>query len=283
MNMLTPTPALLAFILVFAGLFGLVVGSFLNVVVYRVPAGIPLTRDSQCPNCDAPVRAWQNVPVLSWLVLRGRCARCAAPISARYPLVELATGIAFVAIAGMVLGAGGVLADAGDPAVWLVLVAFLYLAAISIALTLIDLDVRRLPNSIVLPSYLVAIVLIGAAGVIAGDWAGLLRAGIGMAALYLFYALLRFIRPAGMGGGDVKLAGLLGIYLGWLGWPVLVVGAFAAFVLGGVFGIVLMLTRRAGRRTAIPFGPWMLAGAWVGILAGSALGDWYLGLLHVGS
>ncbi|WP_354003080.1 prepilin peptidase [Microbacterium elymi] len=163
---------------------------------------------------------------------------------------------------------------------WLVLVAFLYLAAISIALTLIDLDVHRLPNSIVLPSYIVAIVLLGAASLFTADWDALIRAGVGMVVMYLFYALLRFIRPGGMGGGDVKLAGVLGLYLGWLGWASLIVGAFAAFLLGGIFGIALLVSRRASRRTAIPFGPWMLAGAWVGIFAGPALGAWYLGLLH---
>jgi leader peptidase (prepilin peptidase)/N-methyltransferase len=137
-----------------------------------------------------------------------------------------------------------------------------------------------LPNGIVLPSYIVALVLLGAASLIASDLAALIRAGVGMAVLYLFYGALRLIRPGGMGGGDVKLAGVLGIYLGWLGWASLVVGAFAAFLLGGLFGVALLLSRRASRRTAIPFGPWMLAGAWVGILAGPALGAWYLGMLH---
>jgi leader peptidase (prepilin peptidase)/N-methyltransferase len=274
----------LAFVLVFAGLLGLVIGSFLNVVVYRVPADIPLTRESRCPGCDAQIRPWQNVPVFSWVALRGRCARCGEPISPRYPLVELATGVAFVGIGGWILGATGASSTVGPGNAWLptmlALLAFLYLAAISIALTLIDLDTRRLPNGIVLPSYVVALVLLGAASLIASDLAALIRAVVGMAVLYLFYGALRLIRPGGMGGGDVKLAGVLGIYLGWLGWASLVVGAFAAFLLGGVFGIALILRRRASRRTAIPFGPWMLAGAWVGVLAGPALGAWYLGMLH---
>jgi leader peptidase (prepilin peptidase)/N-methyltransferase len=271
------------FILVFAGLLGLVIGSFLNVVVYRVPAGIPLTRESRCPGCAAPIRPWQNIPVFSWLALRGRCARCGETISTRYPLVYLATAVAFGGIGGWMLGAsdssGFARATTWLPTT-LALLAFLYLAAISIALTLIDLDTHRLPNGIVLPSYVVALVLLGAASLIASDAAALIRAGVGMAVLYLFYGALRLIRPGGMGGGDVKLAGVLGIYLGWLGWASLVVGAFAAFLLGGLFGVALLLSRRASRRTAIPFGPWMLAGAWVGILAGPALGAWYLGLLH---
>ena len=100
-----------------------------------------------------------------------------------------------------------------------------------------------------------------------------------MAALYVFYFLLRVIRPGGMGGGDVKLAGVIGLALGWLGWAPLIVGAFAAFVLGGVYGILLILLRRAGRRSAIPFGPWMILGAWTGVFAGESLARWYVGLI----
>jgi len=265
--------------LTFAGLFGLVIGSFLNVVIYRVPAGVPLTRASQCPACDAPVKPWQNVPVVSWLVLRAKCAACGAGISGRYPLVELATGLTFVAIVWWLIDAFGIAAVSPQAEFWPTLVAFLYLAAISIALTLIDLDTRRLPNPIVLPSYVVLGLLFSLACVLGAPWEGLLRAAIGGAALFAFYFLLRLIRPGGMGGGDVKLAGVLGIALGWVGWGALVVGAFAAFVFGGVFGVALLVLRRAGRKSAIPFGPWMIAGAWVGILAGESLAQWYLGLL----
>ncbi|BDV30355.1 prepilin peptidase [Microbacterium terricola] len=271
------------FVLLCAGVFGLIIGSFLNVVVYRVPAGISLNRPSQCPGCDAPVRPWQNVPVLSWLALRGKCASCGAPISARYPLVELATGVAFVAVASAWLDAFRLasLAQRPDASEWIVLVAYLYFAAISIALTLIDLDTRRLPNAIVLPSYLVALVLFTVACVLGAEWESLARAAIGGAALYGFYFLLRLVRPDGMGGGDVKLAGVVGLYLGWLGWGALIVGAFAAFLLGGIYGVALLARRRAGRKTAIPFGPWMLAGAWVGIFAGEPIARWYIGLLAV--
>ncbi|MDE0546719.1 A24 family peptidase [Microbacterium sp. C7(2022)] len=272
------SPAVLAFVLVFAGLFGLVIGSFLNVVIYRVPAGIPLTRESRCPHCDEPVRPVENIPVVSWLVLRGRCAGCKAPISARYPIVELATALAFVGITWYFV-ATATLDSTG--AVWslvLTVAAFLYLASISIALTLIDLDTHRLPNAIVLPAYAVGAVLLVAASVLVGDLDALVRAAIGMAALYAFYFILRFVRPDGMGGGDVKLAGVLGLYLGWLGWGALVVGAFGAFLLGGIFGIGLLITRRAGRKTAIPFGPWMILGAWVGVFGGESLSRWYLGL-----
>ena len=125
--------------------------------------------------------------------------------------------------------------------------AFLYFAAISIVLTLIDLDTHRLPNVIVLPSYLVAAGLFIAACVFGADWGALLRAAIGLAVLYGSYFMIRLIRPDGMGGGDVKLAGLLGLYLGWIGSGAIAVGAFTAFLLGGIYGVALMAVRRAGR------------------------------------
>lgn len=274
---MTASTVATSFALILAALFGLVIGSFLNVVVYRVPAGIPLTRESRCPGCDSPVRPWQNVPVLSWLALRGRCASCGTPISARYPLVEAVTALAFVAVVWSALSVGTITTAMPLPSV-LVIVAYLYFAAISIALTLIDLDTRRLPNAIVLPSYLVAGVLFAVASLVDGGWEPLLRAGVGMGVLYLFYALLRLVKPGAMGGGDVKLAGVIGLYLGWIGWPALIVGGFSAFLLGGLFGVVLLVTRRAQRSTAIPFGPWMIFGAWVGIFAGEALATWYVGL-----
>jgi leader peptidase (prepilin peptidase)/N-methyltransferase len=269
-------PALVA-ILIFAGVFGLVIGSFLNVVIHRVPVGASLLRESRCPQCAAPVRPWQNVPVVSWLLLRARCASCREPISARYPLVELATGLAFVMVTWFFLATSRlpVLATAT------VIVAYLYFAAISIALTMIDLDTHRLPNAIVLPSYVVIAVLFAVACIEGAEWEALLRAAIGAAALYAFYFILRVIRPGGMGGGDVKLAGVVGAMLAWLGWGSLIVGAFAAFLLGGIFGVALLLARRAGRKSAIPFGPWMLAGAWVGIFGGQEIAAWYIGLVTV--
>lgn len=275
-----------AFLLVFAGLFGLVIGSFLNVVAYRVPAGISLVRESRCPGCDAPIRWWQNVPVVSWVALRGRCAHCAAPISAQYPLIEAFTGVVFVGVAWWALRLAAPVGAVADPVFWVVLVAFLGFAAVSIVLSLIDLETKRLPNAIVLPSIVVGVALLaiaaalGPAGSASGiGWTTFLRAVAGGAILCAFYAVVRLISPRGMGGGDVKLAALVGLFLGWCGWATLVVGAFAAFVLGGLFGAGLILLRRAKRTTAIPFGPWMIAGAWAGIAVGEPIGRWYVGML----
>jgi leader peptidase (prepilin peptidase) / N-methyltransferase len=245
-------------------IIGLVVGSFLNVVIWRVPRGESVVRPaSHCPSCNEAVRPRDNIPVLSWLLLHRRCRDCSAPISGRYPAVELLTGAVFLVLAlriGM---------DAALP-------AFLYLGAVSVALALIDLDVKRLPNAIVLPSYGVALVLLGVAALTNGDWSNLLRALVGMAVLFGFYFLLVLAYPSGMGFGDVKLAGVLGLYLGYLGWAEVVTGGFLGFLFGGVVGGGLMLVRKAGRKSQIPFGPFMLMGALVAIVAGGALADFYL-------
>jgi leader peptidase (prepilin peptidase)/N-methyltransferase len=254
-------------VLVAVGVLGLAVGSFLNVVIHRIPRGESVLRPrSYCPQCRQPVRAWQNVPVLGWLALRGRCAGCAARINPRYPLVEAATAALFVAL------------TVHFGLTW-ALPAYLYLAAVAIALTAIDLDVRRLPDRIVLPSYLVGGALLVPAAVASGGWPAALRAVAGMAALWALYRALALLWPGGMGGGDVKLAGLLGLYLGWLGWGPVWVGTLAAFVFGALVGGTLLGLRRVGRRTAIPFGPFMLAGALLAVFVGGRIGIWYGALL----
>lgn len=255
---------------VLSGVLGLLIGSFLNVVVWRVPRGESVVSPpSACPRCGHAVRARDNVPVASWLALRGRCRDCAAPISPRYPLVEGGTGALF-ALVGALVGPS-----------WQ-LPALLYLAAISVALTLIDLDVHRLPDAIVLPSYPVVIGLLALAAVDPGGeahWGAFARSLAGGAAMFAVYLLIVLVYPAGMGLGDVKLAGVLGLYLGWAGWSSLIVGGFAAFLLGGVFSLALLARGSAGRRTQIPFGPWMIGGAVVGLVVGEAIGSWYVSLL----
>ena len=260
-------------ITVLSAALGLTIGSFLNVVVHRVPAGESVVLPpSACPRCGHRIRPYDNVPVVGWLLLRGRCRDCGEPISSRYPFVELGTGLAFALVAWFVLAA---LAD--DRTVW-VLPALLYLAAISIALTLIDVDVRRLPDAIVLPSYILVLVLLAGASAAEGDWWPLLRAVVAGAAAFAFYFALAFAHPAGMGFGDVKLAGVLGLVLGWYGWAELVVGLFLGFLLGGVVGTGLLALRLATRKTMIPFGPYMIAGAWFALLVGRPLADLYLGM-----
>ena len=269
-------------LLPFVALLGLAIGSFLNVVVYRVPAGRSLTPDSACPKCGTAIRRRDNIPVVSWLLLRGKCRGCHEPISARYPLVEAGTAVAFTVVA-LRFGPDAVGAATVPDAVagWLTLVAFLMLTAVSIALALIDIDTHRLPDVIVLPALVAGILLLGAAAVLRGDMMALIGAGVGGAALFVFYLLLAVIKPGGMGFGDIKLAAVLGLFLGFLGWGNLLVGVFAAFLFGALFGIALMIARRAGRKSGIPFGPWMILGAWVGVFAGAALADLYVGAVGV--
>ena len=266
------------------GVIGLLVGSFLNVVIYRVPNGMSIVSPpSACPGCGVGIKAYDNVPVLSWLALRGKCRSCKESISARYPLVEAGVGVLFAVVGvwwWMVSGASAE-STTGVVANVLVLVAFLWLAGVSVALALIDLDTHKLPNVIVLPSYLVGGILLATTGILNSDFDALIRAGVGMAALWLAYFLMAMLYPGGMGFGDVKLAGVLGLYLGFVGWGALLVGAFAAFFFGGLYAIGLMIARKAGRKSGIPFGPWMLIGAWTGIFFGTALWNSYLMLLGV--
>ena len=243
---------------------GLLVGSFLNVVIARGPVDESVVRPgSRCPRCATPIAARDNVPVLSWLLLRGRARCCGEPISVRYPLVELATAAAF-----------GLLAARTGPA-W-VLPALLYLAAISVALAVIDVDTMRLPVGIVRPAYPVAVVLLGGAALAARDVAAGWRMFAGCAVAWCLYRLLHAIRPAAMGYGDVRLSGVLGLYLGWVGWANVAVGLFGGFLVGGVAGLGLVVAGRHKLSSSIPYGPYLLVGAWVGLLEGGPIAAAYL-------
>jgi len=267
---------------------GLLIGSFLNVVIARVPAGESLVRPgSRCPACETPIAARDNVPVLSWLLLRGRARCCATPISARYPIVETLTALAFGLVTWWVATRSGAaswpLAGHGLPhlAAVLALVAMLYLAAASVALAAIDIDTRRLPFWIVAPSSGVMLVLLGGSVLAAGAPRTALRMLIGAAALWAVYRLLHLIYPPGMGYGDVRLSFLIGLCLGWLGWGPLLVGAFAGFVLGALGGVLLGALGGGLRKRTIPFGPYMLAGLWLGLTLGESLMQWYRNLTGV--
>lgn len=240
-----------------AGGFGAILGSFLNVVVWRLPRGESLaTPGSRCPACGAPVKFYDNVPVLSWIVLRGRCRSCAATISARYPLVEALTAV-LMALVPIALGVGD--------DVWIGFALVLVL----IPLTFIDLDHRILPNKITYPAVPLAIGLTAAF-----DADHLVAHLIAGASAFLFLFAAAWFYPQGMGVGDVKLAGVLGLFLGRAVAPALLV----AFLAGTVVGIGVMAAKgvKAGRKTAIPFGPFLALGGLVGLYAGDALVDWYL-------
>lgn len=262
------------FLVAVAALYGLVIGSFLNAVVYRVPRKESLNTRSHCPRCNRMIRAWDNIPVLSWLLLRGKCRDCGLPIHWRYPAVELAGAASFAGVVAyfaprldMPLAAAG-----------LAIFGLLWLVASSIALALIDFEHKLLPNAIVYPTLAVVVVSLGMASLLAGEPAQLLRGLAGMVALGLFYGLIWFWKPGAMGFGDVRLSWVLGFVLAWFSWSALLVGAFAAFLLGGLVGVALLLAGTKGRKAEVPFGPWMVAGAWLAIFAGAPLIDMYLQL-----
>lgn len=238
------------------GVLGALVGSFLNVVIHRLPRGESLVAPgSHCPRCGAPVRPWQNVPVVSWLALRGRCAACDAPISPRYPLVEALTAATFAAVAAV----RGVDAD---------LALELPFAAVLIAVAAIDLDHRIVPNRILAPAAVYGLAV--AAALDPGAVPELAIAGAGAFAALLAAAL---ISPAGMGMGDVKLAGTMGLYLGAAVIPAL----FVAFLAGTVVGLAVALRQGGGvRGKGVPFAPFLALGGLVGLLAGPELIDLYL-------
>ncbi|WP_082104562.1 prepilin peptidase [Demequina soli] len=252
-----------------AVLAGLALGSFANVLIYRVPQGLSIVRPpSACPRCGHEIRARHNVPVLGWIWLKGRCADCSAPISPRYPLVEFAMGATF----GIVTWLTGPGANT---------VVLLTLVFYGLVLAAIDLETRRLPNPLTAAFAITLAVVVLATAVATGDWSDALRSVIGAVALGLLYGIAFVAYPKGMGFGDVKLAPSLGAVLGFLGWPQLIVGAFAAFIWGAVAGVIAMRRARKSRGVAIPFGPWMVVGALTGVVVGVPVATWYLDVVLV--
>lgn len=247
----------MALAIVLAGLGGLLIGSFLNVVIARLPEGESIARGrSKCPSCGATIRARDNVPVLSWLLLRGRCRDCGAPISKRYPAVELLTAGLYAATVAVHYD------DTPELVLGLVLVTFL------IPIAFIDLDVQRIPNALTLPAAVLAIVL-GTALDPGGEVERLI-AGAGAAA---FLGIPALINPKGMGMGDAKLTGVMGLYLGAPVAPAILIGLFAGVVAG--VGIVAQKGMSDARRTRIPFGPFLALGGVIAMLAGTPIIDWY--------
>lgn len=228
--------------------FGLIIGSFLNVVIWRVPRGESIVRPaSHCPGCDAPLRARDNVPVLSWLILRGRCRRCSARIAVRYPTVELACAALFAVV-------GARFHDS-----W-ALFGYLVLVAALLALSVIDLDHFLLPNKVIYPTAAIVVPLLTLASAITGDWGALGRAALAALIDFAIFYVIWFAAPGAMGFGDVRLAALLGFALGWMSWPALWLGMFLPFLLGTVGGIavgapVVLVPMLAGAVAGFAVGP----------------------------
>ena len=250
--------------LLICGAFGAVIGSFLNVCIYRIPRGLSLVAPpSTCPHCDTRIRPYDNVPVLGWIWLRGRCRQCRGSISFRYPVVEALTAGVFVFLIWW-YGMG-----------WELLPALVF-SATMIVVTIIDFDARIIPDAITLPgvglgilsSFITPVTLVDSVvGAVSGF---LLLLGIA-------WGYKRLTGADGMGGGDIKLAALLGAFLGWQGFLLTV---FLASLTGTVVGLILMITGRGGRKTALPFGSFLAPAAWITYVWGGDVVGWYIGLMR---
>jgi len=240
-----------------AGVLGLIFGSFLNVVAYRLPRGESLARPASCcPGCDAPIKPYDNVPVLSWLALRGRCRSCKAAIAWRYPLVELATAL-LLALTVVVVGP--------NEDVWLGLAFVLLLVPV----TVIDIDFRIIPNKLMILGTVVALAILALTR--PGDIPEHLIAAVAAGGFLLIAAIAY---PGGMGMGDVKLAFVVGLFLGRDVGVAMLAGLLAGSLIGAA--VIARKGAKEGRKTAIPFGPFLALGGLVGLLAGEPVVDWYL-------
>lgn len=239
-------------------IFGLVIGSFLNVCIFRLPEGQSiLSPPSRCPHCGEHLRPWDLFPVLSWLLLRGKCRYCASPVSGRYAIVELLTGLLFL-ICFSVVGLSFELIKA------------LIFASFLIVITFIDLDHQLILDKV--------LIWMAGAGVIINLWLGfpmpgalnmLLAAAVGGGVLLLIAVLTR----GGMGGGDIKFMAVLGL---WLGWPYILVVLLLSFIIGGVAGLLLLLFKVRGRKDFIPFGPFIAIAAYITLIFGVDILFWYM-------
>ena len=243
---------------VLAFVVGAVIGSFVTVVAHRLPRGEPFVAGrSRCPGCGAQIAAYDNIPILSWLLLRGRCRSCGEPISARYPLTELGLGALFAATY-LVLGDD----DIAELALGLVLCTIL------VAITLTDLEHRVIPNKIVLAGAIVAVAVVAAT-----DASSLVDRAIAAAAAGGFLFIVALVYPRGMGMGDVKLVAMMGLYLGRAIAPALLIGFATGALVGGA---LIARHGSAARKRAVPFGPFLALGGVIGLWFGDEIVDWYL-------
>ena len=247
-----------------AAVIGAIVGSFLNVVVYRLPRGESLVRPgSHCPGCGGAVAAYDNVPLVSWAALRGRCRTCRTRISGRYPAVEAATAALFVAATIRF----GLVAELG---------AYLVLFGALVAVAAVDLEHYIVPRKIVYMAAVLAAPFLVAQVVVGGDPRRLVDAAIAGAASFAVLGLVYMIQPEGMGFGDVRLAGLDGALLGFLGLGEAAVGLFLGVAAGALAGVVLVALGRS-RKTKLPFAPFLAAGTVAAVLVGPLLVKAWLG------
>jgi leader peptidase (prepilin peptidase)/N-methyltransferase len=246
----------LALLIGMCGVFGLAIGSFLNVVIYRVPLHVSIIAPrSSCPTCATPILGRDNIPVVSWLLLMGKCRSCEAPIAARYPLVELLCAALFA----------GAAARFGYN--WYLPVSCVVLASL-LALSWIDLEHLLLPKVIIYPSLVIVLALLILDASLLDSWHRLLIAVICSAAWFVVFFTINAVSPRALGFGDVRLSLILGLALGWLGIRYVVLGFFASNLLGALIGIFLIAMKRRTREQPLPYGVYLALGTALALFAG---------------
>lgn len=245
-------------------LLGVVAGSYVNQVAHRVPVGQSLATPPSCPHCHTEFVGVLRVPVVGWVLKKGMCPSCDRSLPVRYPVVELATGVVFV-LAARKIGIN-----------W-ILPAYLAFALVSVTLTLTDIDWKRIPNLILFRGGGVAVGLLALGSVLTGNWAALGRGLLGGAVHFVLLFVVALLARGGMGMGDVKLVGLLGVFTAYISWMTLIISIFGGILIGGVVGLLVLVTRRAGRKDEVPFGPPLIVGAWLAILWAPVISPWLFG------
>lgn len=243
---------------------GVVAGWYANMIADRVPVGQPFSEPPTCPGCQQPLPGRANVPLLGWFLVGGQCPTCSRPIPRRYPLVEGVTGAVFVLTAERI-GLN-----------WL-LPAYLVFMLVTMTLILTDLDWKRIPNVILFRGGGVAGLLLIGGSLVEGLQGRLPMAIAGGFIHFGFMLIVAIIARGGMGMGDVKLAALLGVFTAYISWSTLIVSMISGILLGGLVGIVLLVTRSKGRKDEVPYGPPLILGAWLAIIWGRVIGPWMFG------
>jgi len=265
-----------AFLITIAAIFGVVLGSFLNALAYRLPRGESLMTRSHCTKCDKQITAWENIPVLSWLALRGKCSKCKNPISLQYPLVEAFVGLSFAGamwsaarIAPPVESTGATLAAA---------IMFFSFIFVGVLVALIDLKTMTIPSKAVWSGLAVALVALLGYLLITGDWQRALQAVIAAAAVSFVYFAIFFFKDGGVGFGDVRLSVFVGLVLGFVSPGVAVLGFFLPWVLAALWLIPSFIKKTVSGKDKIPFGPWLVLGTILAIVFGDIVVKFYLQL-----